>query len=95
MDKLKQFNRHYGALRKFVADGNQLLDSEKPVKDNATQVQQQMETCQVGVDMVVGNGMMVGGWCDGGGSGRVGVMMIVFMEVVWGYAVIILKEKKN
>lgn len=47
LDRLHQFNGQYDSLRKFVTDGNQLLASEKPVGENASRVQEQMDTCQV------------------------------------------------
>ncbi len=53
LDKLSQFNQQYNRLKEFVDDGNRLLDSEKPVGDNATRVQEQMDACQVGWCMYV------------------------------------------
>ena len=47
LDKLRQFNQQYDSLKKFIAEGNNLLSCEKPVGDNATRVQEQMDTCQV------------------------------------------------
>lgn len=53
LDKLKRFNQHHNHLCKFVAEGNKLLDSEKPVGDSAARVQEQMDTCQVRLVVVV------------------------------------------
>ena len=43
------FNGQYNTLREFVKEGNDLLEKEKPVGSSATRIQEQMETCQVGI----------------------------------------------
>jgi len=43
------FNGQYNTLREFVKEGNDLLEKEKPVGSSAARIQEQMETCQVGI----------------------------------------------
>ena len=43
------FNGQYNTLREFVKEGNDLLEKEKPVGSSAARIQEQMETCQVGM----------------------------------------------
>lgn len=47
LEKLSQFNQQYGDLTKFVQEGKELLESEKPVGESAARIQEQMKTCQV------------------------------------------------
>ena len=47
LDKIRQFNDQYSALRQFVDEGNKLLEEERPVGDTAARIQEQMDTCQV------------------------------------------------
>ncbi len=47
VDKLQLFNTHYNNLSKFISEGNSLLNSEKPVGETASRIEEQLETCQV------------------------------------------------
>ena len=47
LDKMNQFDKKYGALRKFLEESNALLESEKPVGQSAARIKEQMKMCQV------------------------------------------------
>ena len=47
LDQLNEFNSRYAILRRFVDEGNHLLDNERPIGDNAARLQEQVDTCQV------------------------------------------------
>ena len=44
---MRQFDRQYDTLRKFVQESTELLEKEKPVGDSAARIEEQMKTCQV------------------------------------------------
>ena len=44
---MNQFDKKYGALRKFLEENTELLESEKPVGQSAARIEEQMKTCQV------------------------------------------------
>ena len=48
LSNLDLFNGQYNTLREFV-EGNDLLEKEKLVGSSAARIQEQMETCQVGM----------------------------------------------
>ena len=53
LNQLNEFNSQYDVLRKFVDEGKRLLEGEKPVGENATRLQEQVDTCQVRTDSTV------------------------------------------
>ena len=50
LDRLNQFNTLYGPLKEFVDEGNRLLGDEKPVGVSAARLEEQVCTCQVGIE---------------------------------------------
>ena len=48
LGRLERFEQQYSALCGLIAEGNELLDLEKPVGDTAQRIAEQTETCQVG-----------------------------------------------
>lgn len=45
--RLDKYDKLSADLMRFVREGQQLLERERPVGDSATKLQEQMETCQV------------------------------------------------
>lgn len=46
--RLGQYDKLSADLMRFVREGRELLERERPVGDSAARLQEQMETCQVG-----------------------------------------------
>ena len=52
--RLGQYDERSTELARFVREGRELLEQEKPVGDSAAEIQRQMDTCQVGLYSTVG-----------------------------------------
>lgn len=46
-EQLSQFEKLYKLLRSLITEGYQLLESERPVGNDATRISEQTNTCQV------------------------------------------------
>lgn len=63
LGELEQFNQQLGDLNDFISNGNDLLNSEKPLGHGLAKLEEQLQTCQV-------QGKGRGKLCMWGGGGR-------------------------